>query len=186
MVQTVFDQLTSGDLPGPRVLADELGPAVQARQLQLWSAHPDEAVAVRAGSAPTGSVKRDSVDSFGVVTQNFDGNKIDWFLHRDIDYQADVGPEDRCGVGHRWRSPSTTTRRPAACRPRSSAGAATSPSARRRWDGENFMQVSLYTTFPIESVTVDGQAVDFTPDEELGHHMALFYLSVPVRGAPRS
>ena len=184
-VNTLFDRLTSGELPGPRALAKELGPAVESRNLQLWSAHPEEeSLFERLGAA--GDATRDSVDSFGVVTDNLNGNKIDWFLHRAMTYDAELGPEDGRRLRHRLGRP-----------PQRGAGHSGLPHSIIGWggdvslgqtpvaDGENFMMVTMYATFPIDSITVDGEAVDFTPETELGHHTGRFYLSVPSGGTRR-
>ncbi len=183
-VNTLFDRLTSGELPGPSALAKELGPAVESRNLQLWSAHPEEeSLFERLGAA--GDATRDSVDSFGVVTDNLNGNKIDWFLHRDMTYEAEWDP--KTGEVSGTVSVDLHNEAPATGLPHSIIGWGGDVSLGQTpvADGENLMMVTMYATFPIDSITVDGEPVDFTPETELGHHTGRFYLSVPSGGTRR-
>lgn len=180
-VEALFDELTSGELPGPRVIADELSPAVDARHLQLWSAHEAEQALFERMSA-TGSASRDEVDSFGVLSQNLNGNKIDWFLHREVAYDVEWDPEDGRIVGE--IAATIRNEAPDAGLPASVIGWGGDESAGQRpvADGENFMQVAVFSSFPLERITVDGEPIEFTPGEELGHQTARFYLSVPPQG----
>lgn len=177
-VEVLFDALTSGTLPGPRVLAKELGAAAEARHLQLWAQRPEEqALFEQMGAA--GSVERSNVDSFGVVTQNFNGSKIDWFLHRELAYDIEWDPPSGSVEG--TLSVRIENRAPSSGLPASIIGWGGDVSLGQRpvADGENFMMVTLYASVPIDRITVDGEPVDYTPDEELGHQTGRFYLSVP-------
>lgn len=177
-VEQLFDQLTSGELPGPRAIAEELSPAVDSGHLRLWSAHEEEqALFDRMGA--TGAASRDSVDSFGVVTQNLNGNKIDWFLHREVSYDVVWDPEDGSVSG--TITAAIRNEAPAGGLPPSVIGWGGDEVLGQRpvADGENFMQVALFASHPIERVTLDGEPVEFTRGEELGHHTARIYLSVP-------
>jgi len=180
-VENVFDRLLSIDLPGPNAIAAELGPAVTSRDLQLWSRHEaEQQLFARLGA--DGDVSRDGVDSFGVVTQNYNGNKIDWFLHRDISYDAAWDPET--GEVTATLRASIENQAPSSGLPPSVIGWGGDVSAGQRpvEDGENFMAVTLYTTFPIDRVRVDGVDVAFERVAELQHHTARLFLSVPPRG----
>ncbi len=183
-MRVLFDQLTSGELPGPRALADQLGPAVEARDLQLWSTRPDEqALFARLGA--TGGVERTTGDSFGVITQNVNGNKIDWFLHRDISYDVSWDPES--GEVNGTIEATIENQAPDSGLPASIIGWGGDESAGQRpvADGENFMLVALYSAYPIDNVTVDGEPMDVVPNEELGHYVARFFLSVPSKTTRR-
>lgn len=180
VVETVFDQLTSGEIPGPRVIARELGSAVHGQHLQLWSSHDREQSLFQRLDV-TGSAERDRTDSFGVVTQNGGGNKIDWFLHREIVHNVEWDPATGAVEG-------TIT-----VRLRNEAPDAGLPSSIIGWggdpgdgsnpiaDGENVMLVTLYSTFPIEQVTIDGGVVDVTSRDELGHRSVQVGVLVPSR-----
>ena len=180
-VETVFDRLLSIDLPGPAAIAEELGPTVTSRDLQLWSRHDaEQQLFARIGA--DGDVSRDQVDSVGVVTQNYNGNKIDWFLHRDVSYDAAWDPETGAVTG--TLRAAIENRAPASGLPPSVIGWGGDLSAGQRpvGDGENLMAVTLYSTLPIERVRVDGLEVAFDSVDELGHRTARFFLSVPPQG----
>lgn len=180
-VEVLFRELTTGDLPGPSALAAELGPAVASRDLQLWSADPDEQALFETMGA-TGDVSRTDVDSFGVVTQNYNGNKIDWFLHRTVAYDTEWNPETGSVAGS--LTVTIENEAPAVGLPTSIIGWGGDVSAGQVpvADGENLMLVTLYGTFPFEGVTVEGEPVDFTRHTELGHDTVRFYLAVPPEG----
>jgi len=184
VVDTLFDRLTTGELPGPRAIATELGPAVEGRDLQLWATRTEEQ-ALFAELGADGDVRRDRVDSFGLVTQNFGGNKIDWFLHREVAHDVEWDPDSGEVEG-------TITARlrndaPAEGLPSSVIGWGGDPGdgSRPVEPGENFLMLTLYSTFPIEDVTVDGRPVEFERAEELGHRTARLLLSVPSQSVRR-
>lgn len=180
-VENVFDRLLSIPLPGPTAFVDELGPAVESRDLQLWSRHEAEQQ-LFAQIGADGDMSRDGVDSFGVVTQNYNGNKIDWFLQRDVAYGVTWAPQTGEVTG--TLQVAIENQAPATGLPSSVIGWGGDVSTGQRpvEDGENLMGVALYSTFPFDSVRVDGVDVAFEPVDELGHHTARFFLSVPPRG----
>lgn len=180
-VETTFERLLGGDLPGPRAFTSALAPAVRARDLQLWSSHEEEMDLFRRIGID-GSSARNDVDSFGVTNQNFNGNKIDWFLRRSVAYDVDWDPTT--GTVEGTMTVTFENEAPAAGLPASIIGWGGDVSAGHRpvADGENFMQVALYTTFPAESVTVDGAPQETQSAEELGHSVERFFLSVPPEG----
>ena len=183
-VEAVFDELTSGDLPGPRTLADELGPAVAGRDLQLWAARPREQALFRRIGAD-GSADRGETDSFGVVTQNYNGNKIDWFLHRSIDYGVEWDPATGAVSGS--MSVVLDNRAPSTGLPSSIIGwgGDVSDGQVPVADGENLMSAALYSTFPISGVSIDGREAEYVEQAELGHHTARLFVSVPPQSSRR-
>lgn len=182
IVEILFDRLTTGELPGPQAITEALGPAVDARHLQLWS--PDEAsqqLFRRLGA--TGELRNEAPGTFGVFTQNFGGNKIDWFLHRQIDHEVEWDPDS--GAVEGTITVQLRNDAPAAGLPRSVIGwggdevTGAQPVA----DGENFMQLSIYSTVPIEDVTVDGAPVEFGQYQEQGSDVVRLYVAVPSESA---
>jgi hypothetical protein len=180
-VETTFEQLLGGDLPGPRAFTTALAPAVRARDLQMWSSHHEEMDLFRRIGID-GSSERGNVDSFGVTNQNFNGNKIDWFLQRSIAYDIDWDPST--GAVDGTMTVTFENDAPAAGLPASIIGWGGDVSAGQRpvADGANFMQVALYTTFSAESVTVDGAPQETQTVRELDHSVERFFLSVPPQG----
>ncbi len=178
-VAVVFDTLTSGELPGPRAIAKELGPAVDDRHLQLWSRRDDEQALFQRIGADGSATRPAGVDSFGITTQNLNGNKIDWFTHRDIRYEADWDPE----TGEVEATLTATIRNdaPASGLPPSVIGWGGDESLGQRpvADGENYIWLTAYTSHPIVEVTVDGEPAGDLRFEELGHRTVRIYISVP-------
>jgi hypothetical protein len=177
--EVLFDELMTGELPGPSGLARDLGPVVDSRDLMLWAARDAERALIERIGA-TGSVERSDADSFGVVTQNYGGNKIDWFLRRDLRYEVDWDPAT--GDVDATLTVTLENRAPADGLPQSVIGwggdlaAGQLPVA----DGENLMVLSAYTTYPIRSVTLDGVPVAHELGTELGHEVARLVVSIPA------
>ena len=97
LARTVFKRLTTGDLPGPRTVADALAPVARQRRLLLHSFHPDEQrLFERIGV--DGSLPQVRGDFLSVRGSNLGQNKIDGFLHRTISDAVVVDPDH--GVVH--------------------------------------------------------------------------------------
>ncbi|MEO6318243.1 MAG: DUF4012 domain-containing protein [Acidimicrobiales bacterium] len=182
--EVLFDELTAGDLPSPRVIAEELAPAVAARHLQLFSMHDDEQRFFEQIGAD-GSARRSPGDSVGVVGQNFNGNKIDYFLRRALTYDITWDPGSGALVGS--LEVAMTNLAPTTGLPRSviSWGGDVVNNQTPVADGENLTFVSLYSALAIEALSLDGQPVEpLRTGVELGHQVEDLYVSVPS-GATR-
>jgi hypothetical protein len=177
--EVLFDRLTTGELPGPSGIAATLGRVVDSRDLMLFAGRPDEQALFDRMDA-TGSAERGAADSFGVVTQNFAGNKIDWFLRREISYDLTWDPPS--GAVSAAVDVRLENRAPSAGLPSSIIGWGGDPGTGQLpvADGENLMLVTVYTTYPARSVTLDGEPVDFEAGTELGHHTVRLYLRIPA------
>jgi len=176
--QVLFDALTGGELPGPGAIARELGPAVDGRHLQLYSVHEDEQRFFdRIGA--TGSVQREDGDVVGMVGQNFNGNKIDWFLRRSLSYDLTWDPATGALSG--TVEARITNEAPATGLPRSIIGWGGDVSAGQApvADGENFMELSLFSALPMGDVTVDGEPIEVNHFTGLGMEEIYAYISVP-------
>src|SRR5690606_41485780 len=82
VAETACERLTTGDLPGPRRVADVLGPVVEGGHIQAYAVDEDqqrffERLGLDGGLPPAEG------DSLGVVVNNAVGNKVDLFLQRD-------------------------------------------------------------------------------------------------------
>ena len=89
---SAFGKLTAGSLPGPRTLAQVLGPDVRSGDLLFWSTHRrDKPLLARMGL--TGSFpSADGHDLLSVITQNASTNKIDAYLQRSVDDRVSYDP----------------------------------------------------------------------------------------------
>lgn len=90
IARATFDKLTAGTSATPTAISQVMSPIVRRQQLAFWLRDPagqrfiehiggDASVPPVAGS-----------DSFGVIQQNGNGNKIDYYLHRTIHYDARI------------------------------------------------------------------------------------------------
>jgi hypothetical protein len=176
--QVLFDALTGGELPGPGAIAADLGPAVAGRHLQMFSVHEAEQRFFEQIGA-TGSVQRHRGDVVGMVGQNYNGNKIDWFLHRSLAYDLTWNPATGDVSG--TVEARVTNEAPATGLPHSIIGwggdlsAGQAPVA----DGENFMELSLFSALPLSDMTVDGTAIEASGARHLGMQEAYSYVRVP-------
>lgn len=83
----VVQKLTAG-VESPRLLLDALGRAVSEGRIAVWSALPPEQELLE--QTPLAHiVPGDSAPYAGVVINNLGGNKMDYYLKRQIEYAAD-------------------------------------------------------------------------------------------------
>lgn len=176
--QTMFAKLTSTTLPSPRAVADALAPAVAGRHLQLSSAHEaEQRFFERIGAA--GAVAPVRGDSVGVVTQNFNGNKIDWYLRRSYRYDAEFDPatgEVAAKLEVQLRNDA-----PAEGLPRSviGFGGFAAPGQPQTAFGENLLLLSVYSPLQLKTMTVDdGQVLAISRQNELGRRVYSALVSV--------
>jgi hypothetical protein len=87
----VVTKMTGEKAGSPRLLLDALGKAVGERRIAVWSSAP--AVQEILEQSPLGhAIPDDSAPYAEVVINNLGGNKMDYYLEREIDYAA-----DKCG-----------------------------------------------------------------------------------------
>jgi hypothetical protein len=85
----------TGTVESPRQLLEALGKAVGEGRIAAWSASPDEQKLLE--ETPLGhAVPADSAPYAAVVINNLGGNKMDYYLRREIEYAA-----DGCSADHR-------------------------------------------------------------------------------------
>ncbi len=150
-------------LPGPRVLAEAIGPAVAERRLVMWSAHPDEETVLRAVGADGGLVDPGTVaDGFQVVVNNAGANKLDAYLHRSVTYRATVNRAASFVDGTLEVSLTNTVANPASL----PAYAAGNPYGLPV--GTNRMLLSIYTVLPVIGAEDDSGAATVSSAQEHG------------------
>ncbi|MGJ6126996.1 DUF4012 domain-containing protein [Mycolicibacterium sp. Y3] len=85
----------TGTVESPRQMLEALGKAVGEGRIAAWSASPDEQKLLE--ETPLGHVvPADSAPYAAVVINNLGGNKMDYYLRREIEYAA-----DGCSADHR-------------------------------------------------------------------------------------
>jgi hypothetical protein len=91
--RATFAELTRASLPAPAEIGRVLGPAARGRHLQVWSTRKAErALFERVGADGALEIPLGH-DGFEVAQHNAGNNKIDAYLHRVIDYRAQVDPD---------------------------------------------------------------------------------------------
>lgn len=81
-------QKITGPVDSPRNLLDALGKAVSERRIAVWSSSPtDQEIVEQTPLAHV--VPEDSAPYAQVVINNLGGNKLDYYLKREIEYVAD-------------------------------------------------------------------------------------------------
>ncbi|WP_084394990.1 DUF4012 domain-containing protein [Mycolicibacterium canariasense] len=84
----------TGAVQSPRHLLDALGRAVGERRIAVWSASPEDQKLLE--ETPLAhAVPADSAPYAEVVLNNLGGNKMDYYLRREIEYAADGCSEER-------------------------------------------------------------------------------------------
>jgi Protein of unknown function (DUF4012) len=77
----------TGHLDSPRQLLDALGKSVREGRIALWSSSPDEQKLIE--ETPLAhTVPDDPAPYAGVIVNNLGGNKLDYYLTRQIEYSA--------------------------------------------------------------------------------------------------
>ena len=94
IAQRVAEKLTEG-ISKPRALLEALGRAASEGRLAVWSSYENEQD-ILAQTKLGHVVPDDPAPYAGVVINNLGGNKLDYYLQREIDYTADA-----CDSGER-------------------------------------------------------------------------------------
>lgn len=180
--RTLFERLTSGDLPSPQTISAALAPMVDGRHLQLFSSRDAEQRFFEHIGAD-GSVRRTEPDGIGIVGQNFNGNKIDYFLRRSLSY--DVTWDPSTGVVEGSVEVRLENLAPASGLPHSVIGWGGDLSANQLpvADGENLHYLSIYSGTRLSDITVDGVPAELNrvlPD--LGYEAQDLYVRIPSQG----
>ena len=184
VARTLFTRLTSTTLPSPRAMADALSPVVAGRHLQLASVRPAEQRFFEDIGAD-GAVPPVRGDFLGVVSQNYNGNKIDWFLRRSYRYEVDYQPASgrvRSRLEVRLRNEAPASGLPPAV---IGFGGFAAPNQPVSENGENIQLVSVYSPLSLERLTVDGKTVETSQENELGRRVYSATVRVPS-GATRT
>jgi hypothetical protein len=172
-----FEQLTTGDIPGPEKLGSVLGPAVQDKHLMFSATRPDEQSFLEqlgaSGAFPAATPDR---DFFAVTSQNSANNKIDVFLHRTISYESTYDP----GSGRTTSKAVITLRNDA---PASGLPDAVIGSNDRGLPlGTNRLLLSFYSPLDLVDSRIDGTHEGFETQRELGYRVFRHYIGIPPGG----
>lgn len=178
-----FEALTSGDLPGPRRVGDVLGPMVDQGRLLVHSFDPAEQAFFEQVGLDGAFPDAEGGDLVAVTTQNSAHNKGDSFLTRRLDYQATIDPST--GRVEATATVTLVNTAPAGGLPDELIGVNPAVGTPRLPDlppGTNRMFLSLYSPQVLTGADVDGTALSFESQQELGVNVYAQYVNVPPGG----
>jgi hypothetical protein len=173
--RTVFDKLAHGSLPSPRKVADTLGTVVAQNRLAFVPLFDADARSLLAEVHADGAFpETDGHDFFEVVTSNKGNNKIDMFLHRQVQYDTSYNP----GTGDVEATMTVTLENdaPAAGLPESVIGS----NDQGLPPGTNRLYFSLYTPLGLREAKVSGVQTPLEYQRELGDAVYSTYLDIPA------
>jgi UDP-N-acetylmuramyl pentapeptide phosphotransferase/UDP-N-acetylglucosamine-1-phosphate transferase len=177
VAKVVVDNATSGDLGAPARIAQVLGGAAHEGHLLLAFARPSEQrlaaeLNVAGGLAPVRS------DALAVNTQNAAGNKIDYYLQRQIEYHVQLNPDPggRTARVTARLTISLNNTAPASGLPQIVIG----PYAAGYVAGVNRSWVTVYSPLGVQGLTLDGTPTTFSADPEAGRDAYSKFIDIPA------
>jgi hypothetical protein len=153
LVRATFDAFSSGALPGPRGLADSLGPLIEQDRIGMWWTHHGGPGELIDAAGLDGRFPRpDGDDLLAVVHQNAGQNKLDVFLDREIVYRA----ERRGGRVAATVEIILTNRAPSSGLPDSVIGS----NDQGYPPGTNVANVAVHTALDLVAARLDDEPID--------------------------
>jgi hypothetical protein len=178
--RSAFDALTNLRSVEPARWSEVLGPIVAQRRLMVSLNRRDEQQLVERLHLDGAFPKVEGGDFFALVTQNGGNNKIDYYLHREVDYRADWDPDT--GALHATATITLRNEAPASGLPGyviRNRGDSGQP------DGTNWLGLNVYSPHRLEGATVDGQLLKLGTSPEFGLNVHHGYLAVPAASTVR-
>lgn len=176
LVETTFDELTTGDLPSPRELSEVLSPSTREGRIRMWSPREEEqALFDLLGATGAFPERRPDHDFFALSSQNTGNNKIDVYQSRSVDYVVEQARDGSV------RATATVTIRND---PPLDGSVPDYVVGNSRGDppGSNRMLLSVHTPHQLEGATLDGQAVGMESQSEGGFAVYSRFVVVPAGG----
>lgn len=182
VAHSAFSAFTKLDVGDPSRILDALRPTVAGRHIQVYSTHSsEEAYLERAGIS--GELPPVLSDSVGLTVQNIAANKIDWFLHRSIDYHVRLTPSDAAGSAGPDRAAincnldiALHNAAPASGLPQSIIG----PYLPSFQPGENASYVSIYSPLYFLRATLAGDPTSLSSGIEAHRNVYSTFVDIPA------
>jgi hypothetical protein len=177
LIKSLWLGLVTRKLPSLPTLANDLLPALRGGHLMLYSETPQAERFFEAVHA-AGSMPPVHGDFLGAVTQNADGNKIDWYLRRSIDYRVVLNQttdQITAVLTLRLHNLSPTSGLPPIIIDPASGGTTT--------PGESELYVSIYSPWEEDGSSLNGVPLVMTDQQELGRFVYSAFVTVPAGGA---
>ena len=167
IARVTFDKLTAGTSATPTKISEIMSPIVRHQQLAFWLRDPvgQRFIEHIGGDASVPSVDRG--DSFGVINQNGNGSKLDYYLHRTIRYDAHV--DGRTGKVDAHVTITLRNDSPHVSEPGMPWWYIGSPFP--EYNGTNRTIVSFYSPLGLERATLDGKPAALDAEREFGRNV---------------
>lgn len=172
--EAVFERLTTGNLPNPRIVADHLAPLADQGRIGLVSFHDDEQELFERFAIDAHMPGPGGGDAFSLVTSNGGHNKIDVYQERAVRYEVALDPDT--GELAASATIELTNAVPSLDLPRAVVGS----NDQGFPVGTNEVLVSVYTPHRIVGGTVDGEPVGFRSNQELGYSVFATLVRIPA------
>lgn len=185
--RATFDALVSRELPSPGEIGADLGDAMRGGHILFTTSDPDEQ-AFFTGLGSTGAFLSGAVDAgptndtdhasdwFSVRTSNANGNKIDSFLRRDVDYDATVDPAS--GIVTATATVTLHNDAPARGLPDYVIG-----NLYGLPTGTNRLYLGFFTPDELRSATLDGTTLPIESQHEFAGHVYSSLVDLPPGGS---
>lgn len=176
VARTTFERLTTVDLPGPRVLSEQLDPVVDGGHIQIATLEPETFLPLQVLDE-TGWIDPniDGTDAVMFTTANAGASKIDLFLRRSEHYSVRWDPDT--GEVTATLRVSLENTSPTEGWPRYVIGNDVGLP-----EGTNRSYVSIYSPFSMEAARIGGQAAGLQAEVELGRNVYSTFVDIPPGG----
>lgn len=171
--EVLWSRLMTGELPPPEQIVKVLGPAVASKHIFISSLDDKEERALSRARL-NGDVRPLRSDGLAVVTQNASGNKIDWFLERNVDYRVNIN-----GAASSIEAKVKVTLRngaPPGGLPAYIIGNSVEPHLPT---GTSRLYVSIYSPLRLAGSRVDGKSATMESELELGRWVYSTFVDIP-------
>lgn len=162
VAQTTLQKIMEVELPGPERLSAVLEPMARSGRLQMITTEPEEndfltnVKLQRQFSAPIGA------ETLAVIQTNGTASKLDAYLYRKIDYEFNVDVLGRVNiVGNVTLETEIADD--------------VHPYTLGTSDGRHRVLLSVYSPHQLDSVTIDGEPLEYVTQEEFGLYRHAFF-----------
>jgi UDP-GlcNAc:undecaprenyl-phosphate GlcNAc-1-phosphate transferase len=179
VAQDAFTAFSRLNLSNLSQFVSVLGPLLHQQDVQVYSTRPtEEAFVEQVGLAGAFPTVRSS--ALAITTQNVAANKIDYYLHRSLDYQVTLTPQATAGKAAESAQADVEATlalhnaAPASGLPPSIIG----PYSAQFRAGEEATYLSLYSELTFGSATLNGAPTSLSSGTELGRNVYSTFIDV--------
>jgi hypothetical protein len=173
--QAVVAALLGGTLPPPVELVDTLGPMVDQGRFTAWAARAAEHALLQQIGMGGAFAGPDSGDGVVIAFNNAVGNKIDYYLAADADYE--VTADAATNTADATLALDLANNAPRNGEPNYVVGNLIGLP-----EGHNRTWVSIFTRLPVTEVRLDGRPADTEVGAEGGYFVTSVFVTLPPGG----